>query len=313
MENWKEEFDKLVRSKLNENAFEARGSLAEFLRSTSKQFGVDKGYMQSVYYSIKRDWEKDGSHSQGVQQEQQPPESVTVEVGDVIEGEVVGIQSWGAFVSLPNGADGVVHISNIMEAFVHNVSRHFKVGDKVKADVIKVENKDGQTRYDLSTKRYAHLLPDYDKKAEAKQKTTFKLDELQNNEGLARQLKERFSLLVEPAASEVVATVEVTAPQQQFAAEEAKEQDTKTEEREAMLTTTTTSNYNEKEFQRIEEWVNKTIHTPLSPEARTKLVELVEKHSMFDVCMAMFDTDFKVDLGLLFAEKIEKKLDGGGL
>ena len=330
VENWKEEFTKIVRNKLSENAFQVRGSLAEFLRSSSEQFGVDKGYMQSIYYSIKKDWENGVSQEsqQGQQIELQEEErEVAIKVGDVIEGEVTRVESWGAFVSLPNGDNGVVHVRNIMKSFTQNASRYFNVGDKVKADVIKIEDREGgQIRYELSTKQYAHLLPDYEKKADGKTKTTFKLDELQSNEDLARQLKERFSFTEESTASEVAATAEaaVATPQQPVVKETQapvlkveiapEEQDMKIKEREDMSRTAiTTNSYNEKEFQRIEEWVNKTIHTPLSPEARAKFVELVEKYSMFDVCMAMFGTDFSIDLGLLFAEKIEKKLDGGGL
>ena len=55
-----------------------------------------------------------------------------VEVGAVVEGTVTGITKFGAFVSLPDGRSGLVHISEIANTYVNDVNDYLKVGDAVK-------------------------------------------------------------------------------------------------------------------------------------------------------------------------------------
>lgn len=57
-------------------------------------------------------------------------------VGDVFEGEITGITKFGAFVALPDGKNGLVHISEIANSFVSDVSEHVSQGQKVKVKVI---------------------------------------------------------------------------------------------------------------------------------------------------------------------------------
>ena len=61
-----------------------------------------------------------------------------VEVGAVVEGTVTGITKFGAFVSLPDGRSGLVHISEIANTFVNDVNEFLKLGDKVKVRVLAV-------------------------------------------------------------------------------------------------------------------------------------------------------------------------------
>ncbi len=61
-------------------------------------------------------------------------------VGEVVEGKVIKILDFGAIVDLGGGKDGMIHVSELKNEFVRNVSDVLKVGDEVKAKVIKVEN-----------------------------------------------------------------------------------------------------------------------------------------------------------------------------
>lgn len=63
-----------------------------------------------------------------------------VEVGSVLDGKVTGIASFGAFVELPGGKTGLVHISEVSSAYVNDVKDHLKEGQKVKVKVISAEN-----------------------------------------------------------------------------------------------------------------------------------------------------------------------------
>lgn len=71
-------------------------------------------------------------------------------VGDIIEGKVTGLTKFGAFVSLPEGKTGLVHISEIASSYVTEVSDHLQSGQTVKVKVIGV-GPDG--KINLSIKR----------------------------------------------------------------------------------------------------------------------------------------------------------------
>lgn len=62
------------------------------------------------------------------------------EVGEVVEGEVVRLLEFGAIVKISDNLDGMVHISEIKDGFVKKIEDVIKIGDKVKAKIIKVDN-----------------------------------------------------------------------------------------------------------------------------------------------------------------------------
>lgn len=60
-------------------------------------------------------------------------------VGDIVEGKVTKLASFGAFVELPNGVDGLIHISQLSGERVNRVRDVLNVGDVVKARVVKID------------------------------------------------------------------------------------------------------------------------------------------------------------------------------
>jgi S1 RNA binding domain protein len=62
-----------------------------------------------------------------------------LEIGSVLAGKVTGITKFGAFVSVPPGRTGLVHISEIAGSFVSDVSEHLAVGQEVTVKVIGME------------------------------------------------------------------------------------------------------------------------------------------------------------------------------
>ena len=70
--------------------------------------------------------------------------------GDIVTGEITHVADFGAFMVLPDGKDGLVHISEIANEFVKDINQFVKVGDKVKVKVLGL-NKQG--KYELSIKR----------------------------------------------------------------------------------------------------------------------------------------------------------------
>jgi len=62
-----------------------------------------------------------------------------LEVGAIVEGVVTGVTNFGAFVSLPDGKTGLVHISEIADAYVKDINEYVKKNDAVKVKVLSVD------------------------------------------------------------------------------------------------------------------------------------------------------------------------------
>ena len=78
---------------------------------------------------------------------------MAIEVGNVFEGRVTGVKPFGAFVALPEGRVGMVHISEVSNEYVQDIAAVLHDGDTVKVQVINIAP-DGKIA--LSIKR---LLP----------------------------------------------------------------------------------------------------------------------------------------------------------
>lgn len=63
-----------------------------------------------------------------------------LEVGSVLEGKVTGITNFGAFVDLPNGKTGMVHISEVAPTYVNQIRDHLTEGQTVKVKVLSVSD-----------------------------------------------------------------------------------------------------------------------------------------------------------------------------
>ena len=70
-------------------------------------------------------------------------------VGAVLEGKIKTITNFGAFVSLPENKTGMVHISEVANAYVSDIRQHLTEGQDVKVMVIGTEN----GKINLSIKR----------------------------------------------------------------------------------------------------------------------------------------------------------------
>ncbi len=79
-----------------------------------------------------------------------------LEVGSILDGKVTGITKFGAFVSLPGGRSGLVHISEIAYTYVSDVNELLSVGQDVKVKLIGI---DDNGRINLSIKKTAPPPP----------------------------------------------------------------------------------------------------------------------------------------------------------
>lgn len=61
---------------------------------------------------------------------------MTLAVGNIVDGIITGITNFGAFVKLEDGSIGLVHISEVADSYVKEVSDFLKEGEKVKVKVL---------------------------------------------------------------------------------------------------------------------------------------------------------------------------------
>lgn len=65
-------------------------------------------------------------------------------VGDIVEGDIIKTLDFGAIVALGGGRDGMIHVSELKDGYVKQVEDVVKLGDHVKAKVIKVDESSGK-------------------------------------------------------------------------------------------------------------------------------------------------------------------------
>jgi S1 RNA binding domain protein len=75
---------------------------------------------------------------------------MSLEAGTILEGIVVKITHYGAFVELPDGKSGLVHISEIADTYVKDVRDYLKEQERVKVKVLGYNDKG---KLDLSVKQ----------------------------------------------------------------------------------------------------------------------------------------------------------------
>lgn len=82
--------------------------------------------------------------------------NMQLEVGSVVEGKVTGITKFGAFVELPGGKTGMVHISEVSSTYVKEITDHLSEGQAVKVKVLGVSD---EGKVSLSIKKCQEEAP----------------------------------------------------------------------------------------------------------------------------------------------------------
>jgi small subunit ribosomal protein S1 len=71
-----------------------------------------------------------------------------IKVGDIVEGVISGVVNFGAFVTIHNGLEGLIHISEIDWSHVDSPNQYFKEGQRIKAKVVSIDD----SKVSLSTR-----------------------------------------------------------------------------------------------------------------------------------------------------------------
>ncbi|MDQ0223317.1 S1 RNA-binding domain-containing protein [Streptococcus moroccensis] len=72
-----------------------------------------------------------------------------MKTGDKLTGIVTGVQPYGVFVSLGDGAVGLVHISELKTGFVENIYKVLEIGQEVQVQVIDVDEYSGKASFSI--------------------------------------------------------------------------------------------------------------------------------------------------------------------
>lgn len=98
---------------------------------------------------------------------------MAIEVGSVVEGKITKITNFGAFVELEDDVSGLIHISEVANEYVSNVSDFLHEGETVQAKVVSI---DANGKVALSIKRMRPPVQEAEKPARvAKPKPNRKL------------------------------------------------------------------------------------------------------------------------------------------
>ena len=132
--------------------------------------------------------------------------SMELTVGAVLEGKVKSITNFGAFIALPENKTGMVHISEIANAYVSDIRQHLTEGQDVKVMVI---NLDGG-KVNLSIKRLepkpqTTVRPNFrreggESRPERREGGNFRSNNNMNNNQASRPAPDRAAVPVPPPA-----------------------------------------------------------------------------------------------------------------
>lgn len=60
-------------------------------------------------------------------------------IGMIIKGKITGIQPYGAFVSLEDNQQGLIHVSEVKHGFIKNIADELEVGQKITVQIIDID------------------------------------------------------------------------------------------------------------------------------------------------------------------------------
>ena len=69
--------------------------------------------------------------------------------GAVVKGTVVSIKPYGAFISLDDNVNGLLHISEITDSFVSDVNKYVKVGQSIELKILDIDDETNHVKLSL--------------------------------------------------------------------------------------------------------------------------------------------------------------------
>ena len=114
---------------------------------------------------------------------------MAIELGSVVEGKVTRITNFGAFVELEGGKSGLVHISEVADRYVEDISEFLEEGQTVQAKVVNI---DANGKIALSLKKMKQQAADSEKQPRTPKKFAGRGD-FKNNRHLSASFEDKLS------------------------------------------------------------------------------------------------------------------------
>ncbi len=75
-------------------------------------------------------------------------------VGNIIKGQVTGIEKYGIFVSIDPWWDGLIHISEVSDSFVKDIHDYVKIGETIYCQILDVNEENLQLKLSIKNINY---------------------------------------------------------------------------------------------------------------------------------------------------------------
>lgn len=63
----------------------------------------------------------------------------SIKVGDIVKGQITGINPYGVFVSLEDDYTGLVHISEVSNKYIRDLNNMFNIGDIINVKILEID------------------------------------------------------------------------------------------------------------------------------------------------------------------------------
>ncbi|WP_409022745.1 CvfD/Ygs/GSP13 family RNA-binding post-transcriptional regulator [Dellaglioa sp. P0083] len=70
-------------------------------------------------------------------------------IGQIIVGTITGIQPYGAFVTIADGVQGLIHISECHNGYVDNILNYLKINEKIKVRIIDIDEYNSKMSFSI--------------------------------------------------------------------------------------------------------------------------------------------------------------------
>jgi predicted RNA-binding protein with RPS1 domain len=198
-------------------------------------------------------------------------------IGETIEGEVVSVREFGAFVKTTKGFEGLIHISQITKEFVTLPEDFFYVGEKVKAKVLRYDG----DKLSLSTRAIG------------------------GKSRLNPALKELANAKIEPKE------VKVEQPKLAPTFDKPKVEPPKVEEepKVAEIPKPTTS-FGSNDRDNIISFIKRYSDNNVSPKALGDIQDLINNYGVFQTTISLMETVRDLDISSFITEMTKERLEG---
>ncbi len=74
---------------------------------------------------------------------------MSINVGEIVKGQVTGVTPYGVFVTLEDDYTGLVHISEVSDKFVKDLKHKFNIGDIINVKVVEIDEEKSQVKLSI--------------------------------------------------------------------------------------------------------------------------------------------------------------------